>query len=67
LVVNDIVAGHGVCLIDPHGDLVETCLQYIPKHRLDDVVLFDVGDTDFPIGFNMLSFVTDQQKNLIAS
>jgi len=53
LIKNDIDAGKGVALIDPHGDLVEQVLRNIPEHRIDDVILFDPADTEYPIGFNM--------------
>jgi DNA helicase HerA-like ATPase len=44
MVLQDIEAGRGVCLVDPHGDLVEAVLARIPPHRADDVVLFDPSD-----------------------
>lgn len=54
LIANDIKNGKGVWLLDPHGELVETVLEHIPPHRTNDVILFDVADSDFPIGFNLL-------------
>ncbi len=54
LAAQDIKAGHGVCIIDPHGDLVETVLGTIPKERADDVIIFDPSDLDRPIAMNML-------------
>ncbi len=56
LIKQDIEAGHGVCVIDPHGDLVDECLEYVPKERADDVIYFDPADIDRPIGLNMLEF-----------
>ena len=41
LIVQDIEAGHGVAVIDPHGDLATELLDCIPKHRTDDVVYFN--------------------------
>lgn len=49
----DIWAGNGVCVIDPHGDLVEDILQYVPKHRAKDVVYFDAGNEERPMGLNL--------------
>lgn len=49
----DIWAGNGVCVIDPHGDLVEDVLQYIPKHRAKDVVYFNAGDQERPMWLNL--------------
>lgn len=56
LIKQDIENGHGVCVIDPHGDLVDECLEYVPKERADDVILFDPADFERPIGLNMLEF-----------
>ncbi len=56
-----------LCLIDPHGDLVETVLEHVPSRRTNDVILFDVWDTSNPIGFNLLQYNTEDEKNLIVS
>lgn len=66
-IVQDLEAGHGLALLDPHGDLVSTVLDHIPEHRREDVVLFDPTDEEFPIGFNMLSARTYAEKNILAS
>jgi len=58
----DIAAGHGVCVVDPNGDLVEDVLATVPESRAEDVILFDPADVDRPIGLNMLEAETlDQQ------
>ena len=49
----DIRNGDGICLIDPHGDLAEDMLAYIPKERAKDVVYFDAGDEERPMGLNL--------------
>ena len=54
MALSDIVAGHGVCFIDPHGDIVTHILDRIPKRRTNDVIYFDPSDTIAPIGFNPL-------------
>ena len=54
LALQDIRAGRGVCVIDPHGSLVEDILASVPKERIDEVVYFNPADTDRPIGLNML-------------
>ena len=56
LIKQDIEAGRGVCVIDPHGDLVDECLEYVPKERADDVIFFDPADIERPVGLNMLEF-----------
>ncbi len=54
LAIQDIQLGHGVAVIDPHGDLVEQIIGNIPKERIDDVVYFNPSDEDRPMGLNML-------------
>ncbi len=56
LIKQDIEAGRGVCLIDPHGDFALECLDLVPKHRAEDVILFDPADFQRPMGLNMLEF-----------
>ncbi|MBS3903578.1 MAG: type IV secretory system conjugative DNA transfer family protein [Anaplasmataceae bacterium] len=56
LIIEDVRAGKGVCLIDPHGDLVDTVLNHIPENRKEDVILFEPGDTARPMGLNMLDY-----------
>lgn len=53
-IIQDIKAGRGVAVIDPHGDLAETLLSYIPPERLADVIYFDPADLDYPLGLNLL-------------
>ncbi|MDA1209079.1 MAG: type IV secretory system conjugative DNA transfer family protein [bacterium] len=62
LIHNDIHAGKGVAVLDPHGDLVDAVLRYIPRDRIDDVILFDPTDTEFPIAFNPLTKVDESYK-----
>lgn len=50
----DISYGHGLCLIDPHGDIVDAILDYIPQERIEDVCIVDPADIDFPASFNPL-------------
>lgn len=65
LAIQDIAAGKGVCIIDPHGDLVEKVLSHVPKERAEDVILFDPSDTARPMGLNMLEFETEEQKSFV--
>src|SRR5438270_13418697 len=53
LIVQDIAAGRGVGVIDPHGDLAQDLLDHIPPWRADDLVYFNSADYDYPIGFNL--------------
>src|SRR3989344_3764073 len=63
MVIQDIRAGEGICVVDPHGDLVEDILQHIPKERADDVILFQPFDMDRPLGLNMLEVKGPEQKD----
>ncbi len=67
LIGSDIAAGRGAGLIDPHGDLCEAVLASVPSHRTNNVVLFDAGDTAFPLAFNILSCPRPEQRHLVAS
>jgi hypothetical protein len=67
LIRQDIENGDGVAVLDPHGDLIDQLLHYIPADRVKDVVLVDPADVDFPIGFNILQAHSEEEKNLLAS
>ncbi len=56
LVVQDIINGEGVCMIDPHGSDIQDILANIPPERYEDVVYFDPSNTDRPMGLNMLEY-----------
>ena len=56
MVKQDIEAGRGVCVIDPHGDLAQDCLGFVPKHRADDVIYFSPADAERPMGLNLLEY-----------
>jgi hypothetical protein len=59
----DIMNGQGVCIIDPHGDLIEDALAYIPKERAKDVIVFDPADSERPLGLNLLEASTPEEKD----
>ena len=67
LILQHIMLGHGVGLIDPHGDLAEELLHHIPPHRADHLVYFNPGDLEFPIGLNLLANVAPDDRHLVAS
>ncbi|MCJ7804989.1 TraM recognition domain-containing protein [Patescibacteria group bacterium] len=66
LILQDIRAGKGVCLIDPH-DLAEDLLQYIPPERVEDVIYFDPSDTERPMGLNLLEAYSEDQKHMVTT
>jgi len=57
LIRQDVAYGHGLCLMDPHGDVIDAILDFIPENRIDDVVLFDPTDMTHPASFNPLQNV----------
>ncbi|MEM8971718.1 MAG: type IV secretion system DNA-binding domain-containing protein [Pseudomonadota bacterium] len=63
----DLHHGHGFCLIDPHGDLVERMYQGVPEDRRDDVLYFNVPDRTQPYGYNPLRFVREDRRALACS
>ena len=65
IVYQDMLAGKGFAFIDPHGDVAEEILGMIPKERVDDVIYFDPGDLEHPMGMNMFEFNTPDQKDFI--
>jgi hypothetical protein len=67
LILQDIEAGRGVGVIDPHGDLAQDILNYIPRRRIDDVAFFNPADFDNPIGLNLFGGATANNKHLVAS
>lgn len=67
MIMQDIANGHGVGVLDPHGELIEDILDFIPEHRMKDVVLIDPSDFSRPVGLNFLELTDLSQKNLMAS
>ena len=61
----DIEAGEGVAFLDPHGDAIDDILRSIPKHRIDDVVVFRPGDVERPVGLNMLEYESEDLKDYV--
>jgi len=67
MVIQNIQNGDGVCVVDPHGELVEGILSAIPPHRMKDIIYFNPADPDYHIGFNVLELVDSKYKHLVAS
>ena len=63
LVRQDIANGKGVCFMDPHGDVIESLLDFIPENRIDDVVIIDPSDFAYPVSFNPLNNVDPNFKH----
>jgi hypothetical protein len=67
MIVQHIALGHGVGMIDPHGDLAEELFNHIPRWRTDHVVYFNPSDLEFPVALNLLANVPKDERHLIAS
>lgn len=67
MIIQNIQNGEGVCVVDPHGELVEGVLSAIPQNRMKDVVYFNPADAEHHIGFNVLELEDPQYKHLVAS
>jgi hypothetical protein len=67
LILQDIEAGHGVGVIDPHGDLATDLLDHIPRRRIEDVAYFNPADVEYPVGLNLLGSVPVENRHLVAS
>jgi hypothetical protein len=67
LATQDILHGHGMMLIDPHGDLAERVMQAVPAHRRHDVIYFNGPDPTQPFGYNPLKHVREDKMTLAAS
>jgi len=67
MVINDIRAGRGVGVIDPHGEFAEKMLDFVPENRLDDVIYFNPADLEYPIAFNPLEQISVEHRHLVAS
>ncbi len=67
MAVDDIRRGRGMAVIDPHGDLSNTLLDFIPKRRMKDVVYLEPFDTERPFSLNILEVKNKQHKDLVAS
>ncbi len=66
LIAQDLDAGEGLALLDPHGDLAEAALLHIPRDRTNDLVYVNPADAERPIGFNPLSSVPEDLKPIVA-
>ena len=67
MIVEDLAAGNGLGLLDPHGDLVTAVLRRIPEKRIKDVVLFNPADTEYPFALNILEANDETERERIVA
>lgn len=63
----DVKSGDGLCVVDPHGDLIEEVIQFVPKERAKDVIKFDPADSDRPMGLNILEAKNPEEMDMASS
>lgn len=66
MIRQDLENGAGICVVDPHGSLIDDVLPFIPRDRADDVIYFDPSDLERPMGLNLLEAETESEKDLVA-
>ncbi len=67
MAVQDIQNGNGIAFIDPHGKTADLLLQYVPEHRIKDVLYFAPFDIENPISFNVMEDVGADKRHLVVS
>ncbi|MEK7588048.1 MAG: type IV secretion system DNA-binding domain-containing protein [Patescibacteria group bacterium] len=67
MAINDMRNGEGLAVIDPHGDLTDILLDFVPSYRINDVVYLDPSDTEHPFHLNPLEVKNPVYRELIAS
>ncbi len=67
LAIQDIQNGNGIAFVDPHGSSADKLLEYVPEHRIKDVIYFAPFDLDFPISFNVMEDVGVDKRHLVAA
>jgi type IV secretory pathway TraG/TraD family ATPase VirD4 len=66
MIRQDLRNGKGICVVDPHGQLIEDIMPFIPRERADDVIYFNPGDMDRPMGLNLLEAQTPEERDMVA-
>ncbi len=66
MIRQDFLNGDGCCIVDPHGSLVEDLLPFVPKERVDDVIIFDPSDLERPMGLNLLEADSPEEQDMVA-
>ena len=65
IVAQDIARGDGLLVIDPHGDFAERALTLIPPNRNNQVCYFNLTDSEFPVGFNVLEDPGEEHRAVL--
>ncbi|MEX0621533.1 MAG: type IV secretion system DNA-binding domain-containing protein [Candidatus Woykebacteria bacterium] len=65
MIIQDMRSGEGVAVLDPHGQLIDELLEFVPENRIEDVVILNPADAEYPISLNMLEMVDPKQRTLM--
>lgn len=66
-IAQDMQLGNGLCVLDPHGDLIDKVMLWLPDERLQDVIILDPSDEEFPVGLNLLHAQSEAEKIILSS
>src|SRR3954463_5926121 len=67
MAIQDIQNGNGIAFIDPHGGTAEKLLDYVPEHRIKDVLYFAPFDMEYPISFNVMEDIGADKRHLVVN
>ncbi len=67
MAIQDIVNGHGIAFIDPHGGTAEKLLEYVPEERIKDVLYIAPFDMEYPVSFNIMEDVGPNKRHLVVN
>lgn len=68
LALEDLKAGNWFCTLDPHWDLAEYIIERFPKERIDDLIYFDLANTEYPLAFNPLDWTeTEDERDVVTN
>jgi hypothetical protein len=67
MIMQDVIAGKGLCFMDPHGDAISDIMKLIPPERVEDVIYFNPGDSERPMGLNLLDARTEDEMHFAAT
>jgi len=67
MAIQDIQQGRGLAFVDPHGEAAESLLDFVPSHRVNDVIYFNPADLEHPIAFNVMENIDPEKRHLVAS
>jgi hypothetical protein len=67
MAIQDIQNGNGLAFVDPHGKSAELLLDYVPEHRIKDVLYFAPFDMEYPVAFNIMEDVGEDKRHLVVN